>query len=118
MRVSRAPKNADENFSISLLKRKLFLAMNCMLQKTILITNRSGLHARPAYSFVHAAKSFVSDITISVDGETANAKSMLSILGLGIDCGARIQLRASGSDEGCAISTLITLLEDLSKENT
>ena len=89
-----------------------------MIEKTISITNRSGLHARPAYSFVHLAKSFVSNITICMDGETANAKSMLSVLGLGIDCGAKILLRASGRDEVEAVRDLVALLDKLSKENS
>ena len=88
-----------------------------MIEKTISITNRSGLHARPAYSFVHLAKNFVSNITICMDGETANAKSMLSVLGLGINCGAKILLRASGSDEAEAVRDLVRVLEKLSKED-
>ncbi len=88
-----------------------------MIEKTISITNRSGLHARPAYRFVHLAKNFASNITICMNGETANAKSMLSVLGLGIDCGAKIQLRASGSDEIEAVRDLVGLLDKLSKEN-
>ena len=52
-----------------------------------------------------------------MDGETANAKSMLSVLGLGIDCGAKILLRASGSDEAEAVRELVALLEKFPKEN-
>lgn len=87
-----------------------------MISKYIVVTNRTGLHARPASSFVTKAKSFSSDISISLDDATANAKSMISVLGLGVDCGAKLLLRATGSDEEKAVSELVALLENLSSE--
>ena len=87
-----------------------------MIEKTIFVKNKSGLHARPAYSFVNLAKRFASDITIFMNGETANAKSLISVLGLGIDCGATLRLRASGNDEGDALDELIALLDKLATD--
>ena len=89
-----------------------------MIEKTISVRNKSGLHARPANSFVNMAKSFSSSITICMNGETANAKSMLSVLGLGVDFGAKLILRASGSDEEKAMRELVLLLENLPNDTS
>lgn len=88
-----------------------------MAEKTVLIANKTGLHARPASSFVNKAKTFTSAITISMNGETANAKSMISVLGLGIDCGMKVSIKASGDDEHQALKQLVELLENLPKED-
>lgn len=87
-----------------------------MIEKTVQITNKTGLHARPASSFVNKAKTFSSAITISMNSETANAKSMISVLGLGVDCGMNVSVAASGSDEKEAVTQLVELLENLAKE--
>lgn len=87
-----------------------------MIEKTVMISNKTGLHARPASSFVNRAKTFSSAITISMNGETANGKSMISVLGLGVDCGMKISLNASGSDEQEAVTQLVALLENLALE--
>ena len=87
-----------------------------MIERTVSITNKTGLHARPASSFVNKAKGFSCDITICMNGETANAKSMISVLGLGVDCGAKLLLRASGNDEQKALNELVALLENLAQE--
>lgn len=84
-----------------------------MIEKTALITNKTGLHARPASSFVNKAKTFSSCITICMNSETANAKSMISVLGLGIDCGMKVSITASGPDEQEAVTQLVELLENL-----
>lgn len=87
-----------------------------MVEKSVLITNKTGLHARPASSFVNKAKTFSSAITVSMNGETANAKSMISVLGLGVDCGMKVSVVASGDDEQAAVTQLVELLENLSRE--
>ena len=90
--------------------------MNSMIETTVSITNKDGLHARPASRFVQEAKRFESEITVCMSGQTANAKSMISVLGLGVDCGAKLLIRASGIDEAKAMSELVSLLENLSKD--
>lgn len=82
-----------------------------MIQKTLVIQNHTGLHARPAGAFVSTAVKFESEIHILFNGITANAKSMLNVLSLGIPMGQSFIITASGTDEEIAISTLTELVE-------
>ena len=77
------------------------------------VTNLLGLHARPAKTFVRAAKQFSSEITLRKEegGQTANAKSILAVMGLGAGQGTRIVLGAEGSDEMEAVRALKELFD-------
>ena len=82
-----------------------------MQQAKVLVTNETGLHARPATQFVKAAKQFSSDITVSCKGKTVSAKSIVHILTMGISKGTEIELTANGEDEQAAVTTLVNLIE-------
>lgn len=88
-----------------------------MYAKEVTITNPTGLHARPASEFVQAASKFKSNITIRrVDQEstaTANAKSILILLSLGLVSGATVEIAAEGEDEVEAVDTLCGLIANL-----
>lgn len=78
------------------------------------VHNRSGLHARPAATFVRAAAGFRSSITIrnaSRNGTVVDAKSILGVLGLGVSPGHRILVTVDGDDEDAAIAALTELVE-------
>lgn len=81
-----------------------------MIQKTVEILNKTGLHARPAAKFVEKASKFKSKITIEKDGKKADAKSILSVLGLGVRQGSKIKITAEGEDEQKAVEQLVELL--------
>ncbi|MCD6450183.1 MAG: HPr family phosphocarrier protein [Thermotogaceae bacterium] len=90
-----------------------------MREVKIKIKNRTGLHARPAAKFVETAKKFKSDITVFKGDRSANAKNILQVLALGIDCGDEIILRGEGEDEEIAVKELVYLLENvLPQEDT
>ncbi len=79
----------------------------------LVILNPSGLHARPAATFVRAAAGFRSSITVrnaSRNGTVVNAKSILGVLGLGVSPGHTIALTVDGDDEDAAIATLTELV--------
>lgn len=76
------------------------------------IEHEIGLHARPAVLFVETANHFQSDIHILHNGNTANGKSLLHILGLGIKNGAHIVIEAEGEDEAAALVALQTLIDN------
>jgi phosphocarrier protein HPr len=84
-----------------------------MFQKEIIINNINGLHIRPAALFVKEAKSFISDITITSNGKTVNAKSLFKIQTLGMTKGTSIILTAYGKDEKEAIEHLIKIIKKL-----
>jgi len=82
------------------------------LKKEFVIQNKVGLHARPAALFVQTANKFKSDITVEKDGEKVNAKSILGILSLGAEKGARIVIETKGEDGEKAMYEFEGLIED------
>ena len=64
------------------------------------------MHARPAKLFVKLAKQFQSDIRVVHGPKTANAKSLISMLTLGVERGGQIQLVVEGEDEDLAMQEL------------
>jgi phosphotransferase system HPr (HPr) family protein len=85
------------------------------MQKTLLtILNDVGLHARPAAEFVKLAANYQSSITIrNVNSNSAavDAKSILSVLTLGVEKGHQIELTCDGQDEMQAILAIRELIE-------
>lgn len=81
-----------------------------MISRDIVITNASGLHARPATFFIQKANSYKSAIWIEKDDRKVNAKSLLGVLSLGIAKDMTITLIADGQDENAAISGLSDLI--------
>jgi phosphotransferase system HPr (HPr) family protein len=78
------------------------------------VRNPSGLHARPAAVFVKAAAGFSSEIRVAnltTDSPEITAKSIIAVLGLGVQRGHRIRLRCEGGDEQAAMSMLRGLVE-------
>lgn len=87
-----------------------------MYKKETTVCNPTGLHARPAAQFANAAKQFESKVfvrNLSKPGETpaGNAKSIISILTLGMGQGTRIEISAEGADEQNAVDTLVGLVD-------
>lgn len=86
-----------------------------MKEAVITVKNPTGLHTRPGTEFVQLAKTFESDIIVKKGEKEANAKSIVKLLKIGISCGDEITVSASGSDEGKAIASLISYIENLSE---
>ncbi len=81
-----------------------------MNSESILVQNKTGLHARPAAAFVQTAAKFKSNITIEKEGKKANAKSMLSLLSIGASMGSTVTITAEGEDESQAVAALVELI--------
>ena len=88
-----------------------------MVNGTVRIKNPTGLHLRPAGLFCKTAMQFDSKITIKkktrYDDVTANAKSVLSVLGACIKSGDEIEIICEGSDEEQALKGMTELVEDV-----
>lgn len=84
-------------------------------RKEIEVKNKSGLHARPAAMFVQIANKFASAITVVKDGQEVNGKSIMGLLMLAAEQGAKITLVADGDDAAEAVRELEKILvgEDL-----
>ena len=79
------------------------------------IINKTGLHARPASDFVKEAKKFTAKIKIAnlstPEEAPVNAKSIISVLSLGMAQGTEVELIAEGEDEQQAVETLVSLIK-------
>jgi phosphotransferase system HPr (HPr) family protein len=75
------------------------------------IVNPTGLHARPAAVFVKTAKSYKSEIKIQHGPKKVNAKSVISVLSLGVETGGQIRLFIEGEDEDAALTELTAAIE-------
>lgn len=82
-----------------------------VLSQAIKIKNPTGLHLRPAGNLCKEAMKFKSKITFEYRGNTANAKSVLSVLGACIKSGDEITLICEGEDEREALQSLIAYIE-------
>lgn len=80
-------------------------------ETTIVITNRVGLHARPARLLVQTAAKFQSRIQLQKADKTANARSFINILKLGVTAGDALHIQAEGEDAETAIQTLTELIQ-------
>ncbi|MGO8951708.1 MAG: HPr family phosphocarrier protein [Ktedonobacterales bacterium] len=83
-----------------------------IVEKTVILVNKVGLHARPASMFVQTAARFESTITVASNGRTANAKRMLAVLQLGAEHGASLSITAEGDDAAEAVAALVDLVEN------
>jgi len=81
-----------------------------MLDKTVTIRNKLGLHARAAVKFVNLANRFGASVKIVKDGDEIDGKSILGILTLAATQGTTIRLVIIGKDEEAAMAALIELI--------
>jgi phosphocarrier protein len=88
-----------------------------MIEKTITISNRAGIHARPSATLVQVAKDFACNIYFEKDNDRINAKSIMGILTLGAAYGTQIRIIAEGEDEEKAVETLVKLFESNFEED-
>ena len=80
------------------------------MEKQVVVRNPHGLHARPAAKFVQAASSVPEDVIIEKNGKTANAKSILSIMSLGVSKGDTVTLKVAGESGEALLQTLEGIL--------
>lgn len=82
-----------------------------MIERTLEIKNKLGLHARAAAKLVHVAARFKCDIKIRKGDEEVDGKSILGILLLAAGRGSQIIVKANGEDETAAADAIEALIE-------
>ena len=80
------------------------------VQATVSICNQRGLHARASAKFVKLASSFESEIRVTRDGVTVDARSIMGLLMLGAGIGCGVDIEAEGPDAAEAIEALSDLV--------
>jgi phosphocarrier protein len=81
------------------------------LSRSLLITNKRGLHARAANKFVRCAGGFEAEISVSKDGQTVPGRSIMGLMMLAAAPGCSILVEAEGSDAAEALDALTALVE-------
>ncbi|MDO5337394.1 MAG: HPr family phosphocarrier protein [Eubacteriales bacterium] len=82
-----------------------------MVKQRVTVKNPSGLHLRPADILCREAVKYKSLISFDFQGGTANAKSVLSVLGACVKCGDEIQIVCEGADEKEALQSIINIIQ-------
>jgi phosphocarrier protein HPr len=74
------------------------------------ICNQRGLHARASAKFVKLASTFESEIRVTRDGTSVDARSIMGLLMLGAGNGCGVEIAAQGPDAADAVSALTDLV--------
>ena len=77
-----------------------------MIEKDFSVSNKLGLHARPASSFVSTTGRFQCDIKVTKDGQTVDGKSIMGLLMLAAGPGTPLRITFDGLDEQEAVAAL------------
>ena len=86
--------------------------MTSIEKETFTVLNEKGLHTRPSTELVKCASTFKSDINLTYQDLTVNAKSLLGILMLAAARGAKIKIEAAGEDA----EDVVLALQNLAKK--
>ena len=79
-------------------------------QRTVEIINKRGLHARASAKFVKLAADFDAEVTVSRDGQSVDARSIMGLMMLGAGPGSVLELSATGPEAEAALDALCELV--------
>ena len=86
------------------------------IERTAVIRNARGLHARAAAKFVKVAGAFDADIQVSKDGQTVSGLSIMGLMMLAAGIGSEIDLSISGPQAQDAMDALCAIIDDRFEE--
>jgi phosphocarrier protein len=78
-----------------------------MIEKTVTIVNKTGLHTRPAATIVKLASKYKCDFFINKDGLNINGKSIIGVMTLAAVMGSELMLTFDGADETEAANEIV-----------
>jgi phosphocarrier protein len=81
------------------------------MTRNFLVSNKLGIHARPAAMFVKTANRFSCEIFVEKDGEKVNGKSIMGLMMLAAGPGSKLTVHAHGQDASQALADIQTLIE-------
>ena len=83
-----------------------------MVVREVTVTNRAGLHTRPASMIVRTASKFKADFFIQKDSYEINGKSIIGVMTLAAEQGSTLTLTFDGDDEEALAAAIAELFED------
>ena len=78
--------------------------------RTVEVVNKRGLHARASAKFVKLAAEFDAEVTVTRDGQTVDARSIMGLMMLGAGPGSMLELKAEGEEAEAALDALAELI--------
>ncbi len=81
------------------------------MDRLFILTNKLGMHARPAAMFVKTVCRYEADIFVEKDGEEVNGKSIMGLMMLAAGCGSRLKITADGGDAEKVLEEIGKLIE-------
>jgi phosphocarrier protein HPr len=88
------------------------MASDDRAEKTLMIQNELGLHARAATKLVQTASKFPCEVTVTKDGHEVNGKSIMGVLMLVASKGTSVTLKAKGDRAAEAVAAIAALIDD------
>lgn len=87
-----------------------------MVEKILTVKNRAGIHARPAAIIAQTSNKFESEIMLTRDDATVNAKSIMGVIAMGAGYNTQMTLTVTGPDESEAAAVIEELFESKFEE--
>jgi len=87
-----------------------------MVEKILTVQNRAGIHARPAAIIAQTSNKFESEVTITKDGASVNAKSIMGVIAMGAGYNTQLTFTFEGPDESEAASVIEELFNSRFEE--
>jgi phosphocarrier protein len=81
------------------------------MTKEFLVSNKLGIHARPAALFVKTTNRFECDVFVEKDGEKVNGKSIMGLMMLAAGPGSKLTIQANGPDAAKALAEIEALIK-------
>jgi len=81
-------------------------------RRTVEIVNERGLHARASAKFVKLASTFDAEVSVSREGSTVDARSIMGLMMLAAGIGSSIEISAEGAEAAEAVAALAELVEN------
>ena len=82
-----------------------------MIERTVLITNKRGLHARASAKFVTMASALPAKVEVEKDGSSVVGTSIMGLMMLGAAMGDHVIIRADGEGADASVTALVDLIE-------
>lgn len=86
-------------------------------ERAVEILNERGLHARASAKFVKLAATFDAEVTVSKDGATVDARSIMGLMMLAAGPGSHVSIHAEGREAGAAVEALADLVTNRFEED-
>src|SRR3954469_21069281 len=96
---------------MGLLNRRTSARDQKKIERDIVITNRLGLHARPAAMFVRIATRYRSEVWVAKEGEEINGKSIMGLMMLAAGQGSKLTIKCEGPDADRVMEELEELIQ-------